>query len=32
LDDLFINQWMLDEGYAVEYNGGTKSTAWSEII
>jgi endonuclease YncB( thermonuclease family) len=32
LDDLFINKWMLDEGYAVEYNGGTKSTAWSEII
>jgi len=32
LGDLFINEWMLNEGYAVEYNGGTKSTAWSEII
>jgi micrococcal nuclease len=31
LDDLFINEWMLNEGYAVEYNGGTKSTTWSEI-
>jgi micrococcal nuclease len=31
LDDLFINEWMLNEGYAVEYNGGTKTTTWSEI-
>jgi micrococcal nuclease len=28
LDDLCINNWMLDEGYAVEYNGGTKLTSW----
>jgi endonuclease YncB( thermonuclease family) len=24
LDDLHVNQWMLDNGLAVEYDGGTK--------
>jgi endonuclease YncB( thermonuclease family) len=32
LDDLCINNWMLYEGYAVEYNGGTKSTSWTENV
>jgi len=27
LDDLHINQWLLDNGYAVKYNGG-KKTNW----
>ena len=28
LDDLHINKWMLDNNYAVEYNGGRKDTEW----
>jgi endonuclease YncB( thermonuclease family) len=28
LDELCINNWMLDEGYAVEYYGGTKTASW----
>ena len=32
LDELCINKWMLSEGYAVEYNGGTKTMSWTEII
>ena len=24
LDDLHLNQWLLDERYAVKYDGGTK--------
>ena len=34
LDDLCVNQWMLDQGYAVEYDGGTKHSpsSWSENI
>jgi endonuclease YncB( thermonuclease family) len=23
-----INDWMVDNGYAVKYNGGTKTFAW----
>ena len=28
LDDLCVNTWMLNQGYAVEYNGGTKTSSW----
>lgn len=32
LNDLHINQWMLDNGYAVKYDGGTKQrpNEWNE--
>ena len=32
LTDLHINQWMLDNGYAVKYDGGTKQRPndWNE--
>ena len=34
LDDLHINQWMLDNHYAVPYDGGAKhrSSEWDETI
>jgi len=34
LDDLCINKWMVLEGYAVKYDGGTKHSpaSWSENI
>ena len=31
LDDLCINKWMLDNNYAVVYNGGTKSAFVSQV-
>ena len=34
LDDLCVNKWMLEEGLAVEYDGGTKHspTSWTENL
>lgn len=30
LDELHINQWMIKNGYAIKYDGGTKSHDWEE--
>jgi endonuclease YncB( thermonuclease family) len=27
-NDIHINKWMVDNGYAVKYDGGKKSTIW----
>jgi endonuclease YncB( thermonuclease family) len=32
LEDLCLNEWMIEKGYAVKYDGGTKEipTSWKE--
>jgi endonuclease YncB( thermonuclease family) len=32
LEEVCINEWMIEKGYAVKYDGGTKQipTAWTE--
>jgi endonuclease YncB( thermonuclease family) len=34
LDDLHVNQWMLDNHYAIPYDGGTKNRPpeWDDVI
>ena len=34
LEELCLNEWMIEKGYAVKYNGGTKQipTSWTEEI